>query len=162
MLYAQPHGPIFLSQTKNRNENWLLCADFCSDKKSFRRFFPAIKNWSVCTDFCPIQNWSDVIQQWGLACHCHNTKATIKKAQGYKQLRYGYMHMCLFIAAACDLDFYESILSDSTLKKLQSNPFIENKYLIIVVFSLPHFSIYDILYTKENTQSLNARATHFT
>ena len=28
--------------------------------------------------------------------------------------------------------------------KLQSNPFIENYYLIAVFFSRPHFSIYDI------------------
>ena len=33
-----------------------------------------------------------------------------------------------------------------------SNPFIENYYLIIVVFSCTHFSIDDIFYTKENTQ----------
>ena len=32
---------------------------------------------------------------------------------------------------------------------LQSNPFIENYYLTIVVFSCPHFSIYDIfVHTK--------------
>ena len=42
-----------------------------------------------------------------------------------------------------------------------SNPFIEKYYLIIVVFSCPHFSIYDIFYTLENTRSFNARATHF-
>ena len=29
-----------------------------------------------------------------------------KKAQGYKRLQYGYTHMCLFIPAACDMDFY--------------------------------------------------------
>ena len=29
-----------------------------------------------------------------------------QKAQGYKQSQYGYMHMCLSIPAACDLDFY--------------------------------------------------------
>ena len=44
---------------------------------------------------------------------------------------------------------------------LQSNPFIEKYYLIIVVFSCPHFSIYDIFYTLENTRSFNERATHF-
>ena len=45
--------------------------------------------------------------------------------------------------------------------KLQSNPFIDNYYSIIIVFSRPHLSIYDKLYTKENTRSFNARATHF-
>ena len=44
---------------------------------------------------------------------------------------------------------------------LQSNPFIENYYLIIVVFSCPHFSIYDIFYKLENTRSFNERAIHF-
>ena len=38
---------------------------------------------------------------------------------------------------------------------------MENYYLIIVVFSCPHFSIYDISYTLENTRSFNERATHF-
>ena len=38
---------------------------------------------------------------------------------------------------------------------------MENNYLIIVVFSFPHFSIYDIFYTLENTRSFNERATHF-
>ena len=42
-----------------------------------------------------------------------------------------------------------------------SDPFIEKYYLIIVVFSCPHFSIYDIFYTLENTRSVNERATHF-
>ena len=48
-------------------------------------------------------------------------------------------------------------LSDSA----QSNPFIENYYLIIVASSHPHFSIHDISYTKESTLSFKARATHF-
>ena len=50
--------------------------------------------------------------------------------------------------------FTRSRLSDSA----QSNPFIQN-YLIIVAFSGPHFSIYDIFYTKESTLSftLNVR-----
>ena len=51
-----------------------------------------------------------------------------------------------------------SSLSDSDYK---NNPFIEKYYLIIVVFSYPHFSIYDIFYTLENTQSFNERATPF-
>ena len=42
-----------------------------------------------------------------------------------------------------------------------SDPFIEKYYLIIVVFSCPHFSIYDTFYTLENTQSFNERDTHF-
>ena len=29
-----------------------------------------------------------------------------KSAQGYEWLQYDYTHMCLFIAVACDLDFY--------------------------------------------------------
>ena len=51
-----------------------------------------------------------------------------------------------------------SSLSDSDYK---SNPFIEKYYLVIVVFSCPHFSIYDIFHTLENTRSFNERATHF-
>ena len=50
-------------------------------------------------------------------------------------------HMCLFIPAVYDLN---SRLSDSA----QSNPFIKNYYLIIVAFSSPHFSIYDIFSTN--------------
>ena len=53
------------------------------------------------------------------------------------------------------------IFTRSRLSRLLSNPFIENYYLILVVFSGPHFSIYDIFYTLENTQSFNERATHF-
>ena len=33
-----------------------------------------------------------------------------KKAQGYKQSRYGYTHKCLSIPAACDLDFYKVMI----------------------------------------------------
>ena len=51
-----------------------------------------------------------------------------------------------------------SSLSDSDYK---NNPFIEKYYLIIVLFSCPHFSIYDIFYTLENTRSFNERAIHF-
>ena len=29
-----------------------------------------------------------------------------KQAQGFERSRYGYTHKCLFIPAACDLDFY--------------------------------------------------------
>ena len=43
---------------------------------------------------------------------------------------------------------------------LQSNPFIGNYYLIIVVFSHPHFNIYAFFCTKENTRSFNGRASH--
>ena len=43
----------------------------------------------------------------------------------------------------------------------QSDPFIKNYYLIIVTFSRPHFSIYDIFYTKESTLRFHARVTHF-
>ena len=42
-----------------------------------------------------------------------------------------------------------------------SQPDTENYYLIIVGFSCPHFSIYDIFYTLENTRSFNKKATHF-
>ena len=50
-----------------------------------------------------------------------------KKRRRYMNGRgHGYMHICLFIPAACDLDF--------DALKLQSNPFIEINYLIIVVF----------------------------
>ena len=83
-----------------------------------------------------------------------------KKAQTYERSQYSYMHMCLFIAAACDLNFYLVDIEWFDTKQLQSNPFIENYYLIIVVFSLLHFSIYDNLCTKENTR-FNARTTHF-
>ena len=41
--------------------------------------------------------------------------------------------------------FTRSRLSDSA----QSNPFIRNYYLIIVAFSRPHFSIYDIFIQKK-------------
>ena len=47
-----------------------------------------------------------------------------------------------------------SSLSDSDYKVIPS-------YKIIVVFSCPHFSIYHIFYTLENTRSFNKRATHF-
>ena len=57
--------------------------------------------------------------------------------------------------------FTRSRLSSLSDFGLQSNPFIENYYLIIVVFSCPHFSIYDIYYTLENTRSFSKRATHF-
>ena len=40
--------------------------------------------------------------------------------------------------------------------RLQSNPIIDNYYLVIVVSSGPHLSIYDMFYTLENTQSLNS------
>ena len=54
------------------------------------------------------------------------------------------------------------IFTRSRLSSLsESNPFSANYYLIIVVFSCPHFSIYDIFYTLENTRSFNKRATHF-
>ena len=29
------------------------------------------------------------------------------KAQEHEWSQYGYMHMCLFIPAACDMDFYK-------------------------------------------------------
>ena len=47
-----------------------------------------------------------------------------------------------------------SSLSDSDYKVIPS-------LKIKVVFSCLYFSIYDIFYTLENTQSLNKRATHF-
>ena len=49
-------------------------------------------------------------------------------------------------------------LSDSDYEVI---PSLKLFYLIIVVFSGPHFSICDIFYTLENTQNFNARATHF-
>ena len=42
--------------------------------------------------------------------------------------------------------------------KLQSNPFIKNYCFIIVSFSSPHFSIYDIFHTKENTQKFQRKS----
>ena len=51
--------------------------------------------------------------------------------------------VCLYQQPATTI-FTQSSLSNSA----QSNPFIKN-YLIIVTFSRPHFSIYDIFYTKE-------------
>ena len=47
-----------------------------------------------------------------------------------------------------------SSLSDSDYKIIPS-------LKIIVVFSCPHLSIYDIFYTLENTRIFNKRATHF-
>ena len=35
------HGPIFYRRQKNRSENRLVCADFCSDIKSLRSFLGA-------------------------------------------------------------------------------------------------------------------------
>ena len=57
--------------------------------------------------------------------------------------------------------FTRSRLSESDYKVIMSNPFIENYYLTIDVFSRPHFNINDIFHTKENTRSFNVRATHF-
>ena len=56
-----------------------------------------------------------------------------------------------------------SRLSDSDDKVIPSLKIIRpiSSYLIKVVFSDPHFSIYDIFYTLENTRGYNARATHF-
>ena len=65
------------------------------------------------------------------------------------------------IQPARDLDIHYVEIEQFERLGLQSNPFIENYYLIIVVFSCPHFSIYDIFYTLENTRSFNKRATHF-
>ena len=43
--------------------------------------------------------------------------------------------------------FTRSRLSDSA----KSNPFIKNYYLIIVAFSRPHFSIYDIFLIQKHS-----------
>ena len=51
-------------------------------------------------------------------------------AQGY-EWRYGYTLKCLSIQAARDLDIYKVEIE---WFGLQSNPFIENYYLIIDVF----------------------------
>ena len=75
-----------------------------------------------------------------------------KKVQGNKRSRYGYTHMCLLIPAACDLDIYEVDFELFGTVKLQSNPFIENYILIIVVFSRPHFSICHIVIKKKTFQ----------
>ena len=40
-----------------------------------------------------------------------------------------------------------------------SDPYIENYYLIIVVFSRPHFIIYGIFFYKENTRISNVIVT---
>ena len=83
-----------------------------------------------------------------------------KKGSRIERSRYSYTHKCLSIPAACDLDIHLVKIEQIDCFGLQSNPFIENYYLIIVVFSGHHFSIYDICYTLENTLSFNARATH--
>ena len=80
-----------------------------------------------------------------------------KKAQGYERSRYVYTHNqpMTWIFTRSRL----SRLSDSDYKVI---PSLKNIILfIIVVFSCPHFSIYDIFYTLENTRSSNKRATHF-
>ena len=45
--------------------------------------------------------------------------------------------------------FTRSILSDSVIRSKTSYPFIENYYLIIIVFSHPHFNIDDIFIQKK-------------
>ena len=79
-----------------------------------------------------------------------------KKAQGYGRDMAPSTCVCLY-QQPVTWSFTWSRLSDSE----QSNPFIRNYYLIIVAFSGPHFSIYDIFYTKESTLSFNERDTHF-
>ena len=66
-------------------------------------------------------------------------------------------HVFAYKQQAVTWNFTRLRLSDSA----QSNPFIKNYHLIIVTFSRPHFSIYDIFYTIGSTLSFNARATHF-
>ena len=84
-----------------------------------------------------------------------------KKAQGYERSRYVFTHRWLSIQSARDLDIHWVDIEQFEWFGLLSNPFIEKYYLIVVVFSCPHFSIYDIFYTLENTRSFNERATHF-
>ena len=67
-----------------------------------------------------------------------------------------HTHVCLYQQPVTWI-FTRSRLSESA----QSNPFIKNYYLIIVAFSRPLFSNYDIILTRERTLSFNARATHF-
>ena len=82
-----------------------------------------------------------------------------KKAQGYERSRYVYTHKGFSIQSARDLEIHWVENEQFEWFRLQSNPFIENYYLIIVVFSCPHFSIYDIFYTLENIRSFNKRVT---
>ena len=69
------------------------------------------------------------------------------------------LHAQVFVYTSSPLTwiFTRSRLSDS----VQSYPFFRNYYLIIVAFSHPHFSIYDIFLYKRKLTSFNARATHF-
>ena len=53
-----------------------------------------------------------------------------QKAQGYERSRYGYTHMCLFIAAAFDLDFTRSTFSDSALWNYKVTP--SSKIIVLV------------------------------
>ena len=55
-------------------------------------------------------------------------------------------HVCLY-KQHVTLIFTRSRLSDTA----QSNPFIDNYFLIIVAFLQPHFSINDILYKRKPT-----------
>ena len=72
-----------------------------------------------------------------------------KKVQGYERSRYVYTYKCLSIPAARDLDIHQVRIEQIEWFVLQSNSSIENYYLIIVDFSDPHFSIYDIfIHTK--------------
>ena len=83
----------------------------------------------------------------------------IKKAQKIRSVAiwlHTHTHVCLYQQPVTWI-FTRSRLSESA----QSNPFIKNYYLIIVAFSRPLFSIYDIILTRERTLSFNARATHF-
>ena len=48
-------------------------------------------------------------------------------------------HKCLSISAARDLDIHWVGIEQIELFGLQSNPFIENYYLIVVVFFWPTF-----------------------
>ena len=82
-----------------------------------------------------------------------------KKAQWYERSR-TWLHAHMFVYTSslwpgfllCHIEWFGAL-------KLQSNSFIKIYHLIIVVFSRTRFSIYDIFYTNDTTQSFNARAT---
>ena len=76
-----------------------------------------------------------------------------KEAQGYKWWQYGNTHKCLFISAACDLDFYKVNIVWFSTVNLQSNPFIENYNLIIAIFHA-HISAFMIFFIEKKTNEV--------
>ena len=76
-----------------------------------------------------------------------------KRCRDTNGREHGYMHMCLFIPAAFDLDFYKVDIECFGTVKLQSNPFNRKLLFNYSLFSSPHFSIYNIfLYKRKHTK----------